>query len=386
MLAVELDPKKFQVSVYEKNPALARKFLVAGDGGLNLSHSEDPRQFISRYTPSAFLEVPFAHFSNHDLVEWIKTLGVKTYIGTSGRVFPIVGIKPVEVLNCFLEKIKHNKVELVTRHSFHDFSSSGHLIIETNDQQKEINADLVIFALGGASWPVTGSSGDWAGAFKKKKIKINPFRPSNCSFRINWPSDLVSAIEGRTLKNIVISCGEKKHSGEVVLTRMGLEGSGIYPLSGPIRAQLQEKGAADLQVDFKPTLTADKVLAKIKTIPAGKNMSDHLKRQLNLTATQVQLLKYSMTKEQYLDPEQLAEGIKRVKLVVSGTGPIEDAISTVGGIALEEIDEYFQLKKLPGHYAIGEMLDYDAPTGGYLLQSCFTMAKYLADHLNLKHF
>ena len=386
MLACELDPKKFDVSIYEKNTALGRKFLVAGDGGLNLTHSENETNFISRYTPSSFLREAFFHFSNKDLITWINALGIETYVGSSGRVFPKEGIKPIEVLNRILEKIKINNVTLHTKISLIDFSLKGGLVFETNDQLKEIKSDIVIFCMGGASWPVTGSTGDWAEIFKKKEININPFQASNCSFKIEWDLKIKSKIEGKVLKNISVSCGDKKLLGEIVLTQTGIEGSGIYPFSPEIRLQLEKNRMAEISIDFKPGMSLENILEKINAKPVNKNLTEHLKTQLHLGEGQMQLLKYFLSKEDFLNSSILSKYIKHFTLKLTGTGAIADAISTVGGVVLEEIDANFQLKKLTQHYVIGEMLDYDAPTGGYLLQSCFSMAKYLADHLNATRF
>ena len=386
MLASTLDSEKFEISLYEKNIAPGRKFLVAGDGGLNLTHSENQTGFIKRYTPAGFLERAFSHFSNADFIHWLHALGVETFIGSSGRVFPKKGIKPIEVLNRMLDQIKRNGVSLHTKYVLKDFSLENGLVFEHKGWKKEVNPKLVIFCMGGASWPVTGSTGDWSDLFKDKAIRINPFRASNCSFNISWTPDLVPKIEGKALKNISIRCGTAFHLGEAVITRSGLEGSGIYPLSPEIRKLLDAQERAEIHIDFKPALSLEKIKERLVAKPAELNTTDFLKTELHLTAVQVQLLKHFLSKEEYLDPDRLSQKIKEFSLYITGTGPIEDAISTVGGIDLDELDSTFQLKKLPHHYAIGEMLDYDAPTGGYLLQSCYSMANYLARHLNLTHF
>jgi uncharacterized flavoprotein (TIGR03862 family) len=382
MLACELDPEKFHVSIYEKNAAPGRKFLVAGDGGLNITHSENEGNFISRYTPRLFFEKAFSHFSNRHLVKWFNDLGIETYTGSSGRVFPKRGIKPIDVLNTILAKIKNNGVSIFTKHHWNGFSQNGNLIFEHHDRSFEVTYDYVIFCLGGASWPVTGSSGSWSDFFREKKIRVHPFMASNCTFKIHWPPDLVPKIEGRILKNISISCENKTHLGEVVLTRSGIEGSGIYPLSPEIRKQLEHKNKAEIHIDLKPNLALGKIWEKLQRKPAKVNTTDHLKTELHLSELQITLLKYFLSKEDFLNTTSLSKNIKQLTCTITGTASVEDAISTVGGIALEEINEIYELKKMPGHFAVGEMLDYDAPTGGYLLQSCFSMAKYLADHLN----
>jgi len=381
ILACELDPEKFDVSVFEGNPALGRKFLVAGEGGLNLTHSENESDFILRYTPFSFLKNAFSNFSNNDFVKWINGVGIKTYVGSSRRVFPERGVKPIEVLNAILKKAERRS-KLYLKHRLIDFSMQGHLVFEIEKVKKEISTDLVIFCLGGASWPVTGSTGEWAALFKTKGIKINPFLSSNCSFEIHWPETIKTKIEGKILKNISITCENKTHFGEVVLTRFGIEGSGIYPLSPQIRSQLANQKSAKIHVDFKPGLSLEKIIEKLGKKPQSKNMTEYLKTEIKLSDTQMLVLKEFVSKKDYMNVEKLANTVKKVELVISATGPLEDAISTVGGVDLSEIDQYFQLKKFPTNFVIGEMLDYDAPTGGYLLQSCFSMGKYLADHLN----
>lgn len=381
MLACVLDPGRFEIAVYERNAAPGRKFLVAGDGGLNLTHSEDLSTFVTRYTPPDFLEKALRHFSNQDLVQWLKELGIETYTGSSGRVFPLAGIKPVEVLNAVLAKMKKNQATLHTRHIFKDFSEQE-LVFETEGASRIVKSELVVFCLGGASWPVTGSTGEWTESFKKNGIRLNPFHASNCAYRAEWPESLLRKAEGRALKNIVTTCGTASHAGEIVLTRFGLEGSGIYPLSPQIRMQLEQQGRAELWIDLKPALSPARLLQKLQERPAARNLSAHLKTELRLSEAQLTLLKHCLSKEDFLDAAALARHIKHFRLTVTGTGPVEEAISTTGGVDRREINENFELRNKPGHFVIGEMLDYDAPTGGYLLQSCFSMANYLACHLN----
>lgn len=382
ILGCELNTKKYTVSIFEKNTALARKFLVAGDGGLNLTHSEDEKKFILRYTPYKFLEAAFKHFSNKDLIRWLNNLEIETFEGSSGRIFPKKGLKPIEVLNRLEEKIKNNHVTLNFKHEWTGFSLNNELLFKTPSGNKEIKSDIVIFCLGGASWPVTGSKGDWLIFFSEKKIKTIKFEASNCSFKINWPKELIKNIEGKPLKNISIKCGNKVHAGEVVITSFGIEGSGIYPLTSQIREELNTLGIAKIYIDLKPLVTSSNALKKIIDPRSNVSYTDNCVKQLNLNKTQIALIKSSMSKSDFLDPIKFVNNLKNLELSITALGSIEDAISTVGGISLTEISEKFELKKLKNNYVIGEMLDYDAPTGGYLLQSCFSMGKYLADHLN----
>ncbi len=382
MLACFLDPRKFTVTVYEQNTAPGRKFLVAGDGGLNLTHSEDPAQFIERYTPAEFLRKPFRNFNNHDLITWLSSIGIKTYNGSSGRVFPEKSVKPIQVLNAILDEVKKHRVNLLTRYTWRGFDNDNTLLFEQNDKIHKIKSDITVFALGGASWPVTGSTGLWLEYLQKNGINVLPFEASNCAFRINWKKSLAEKIEGKPLKNIVISCENKQQTGEVVLTRFGIEGSGIYPLSPQIKKELKLSGNARIHIDLKPVWSHAEILGKITHKKPQGSYSDHLKKQLNLSPVQLLLLKEQVDKNDFMDSSKLTSFIKALPLDISGTGPLSDAISSTGGLPLDEINEEFMLKKMPGYYVIGEMLDYDAPTGGYLLQSCFSMGHYVAGILN----
>lgn len=379
MLACMLDNHKFDITIYEKNAAPARKFLVAGDGGLNLTHSENAEQFIKRYAPPSFIEPYFRQFSNQDLIVWFKQAGVETFVGSSKRVFPVKGIKPVEVLNALLKKVEQNNVNIQYRNEWcgwdHDkllFKASGKLHV--------VASDSVVFALGGASWKVTGSEGSWTNFFADKGIETVPFYPSNCAYHITWSQALLHKAEGKALKNCEFKCGSQHHKGEAVITAFGIEGSGVYPLSPAIRAQLQQNNKALVLVDFKPLLSQDQIVEKLQS--SRKAIKEALLNQVKLSEVQIELIKSKTTKEQYNDPVYLASLIKSFPLEITDTAPIDDAISTVGGICREELTDYLELKKLPSHFCIGEMIDWDAPTGGYLLQANFSMGYALAMHLN----
>lgn len=381
MLAATLDESAFDVSIYERNYAPARKFLVAGDGGFNLTHSEDIEEFLTRYSPSSFLEKSIRAFTNTDLCNWLKSIGIDTYTGSSKRIFPVKGIKPIDVLNAILNELKNKNIQLKTEHTWKGWNSKNELLFEYQNDEILAKADITVFALGGASWGKTGSDGRWSDLFEKKGIEIIPFQPSNCAYQVMWDEKFLEQNEGKSLKNISIGCDDKIKAGEVVITRFGLEGGAIYALSPQIRKQLNEKRTAGIFIDLKPTLTIPEIKARLAG-KAIKSLSKHLKDRLNLNDTQIALLKALLTKEEFLNLETLANSIKQLPLKITGMAPTDEAISTVGGISLNELDEDFQLKKSQKHYTIGEMVDWDAPTGGYLLQACFSMGNYLAKHLN----
>ena len=385
MLACSLDASKFNISIYEKNAALGRKFLVAGKGGFNLTHSENLEQFIERYYPKQFIEPFLKHFSNTDFRNWLKQIGIETYVGTSKRVFPVKGIKPIEVLNAIENVLIKNSVSIYYNHEWKGWSNEQLIFQISNNQTSYVTTDIVVFALGGASWKVTGSAGDWTSYFEEKGIQNKPFYPSNCTYKINWNPEFVKQISGQALKNCEFSCGDMHKKGEVVLTDFGIEGSGIYGLSKEIREQLILDKKAELVIDFKPELPLQEIQNRFEN--RGKfSIKDVLEKKINLSAVQIQLLRHQTSKDEYNQPETISQLIKKFPLILTDFAPIDDAISTVGGIALEEVNENLELKKLPNHYCMGEMLDWDAPTGGYLLQACFSMGKFVADKLNFSLF
>ncbi len=380
MLAAMLDEQKFDVTIYEKNLTIGRKFLVAGDGGFNLTHSEEKELFISRYTPASFFENIISSFSNTDLRNWLSSIGIETFVGSSKRVFPLKEIKPIDVLTAVLSVLKKKNVSLKTQHTWKGWKNNE-LCFEISNQIINVKADIAVFALGGASWKVTGSDGTWINYFAEKGIDIIPFQASNCAYQIHWNSEFIKIAEGKSLKNILLKCGSKEKKGEAVITKFGLEGGAIYALSPEITKQLNENNTAQLFLDLKPSLTALEIKNKIAN-KGNKSLSKHLENELNLNQVQSALLKAVLSKEEFIDIETLSEKIKNLPLTITSAAPIDEAISTVGGISLNEIDNAFQLKKLPNNYAIGEMLDWDAPTGGYLLQGCFSMGYCLAKILN----
>ena len=380
MLACSLNSEKYNISIYEKNAALGRKFLVAGKGGFNLTHSEKIEQFSERYLPKSFMQPFLNHFSNIDFINWLNLIGIKTYVGSSKRVFPVKEIKPIEVLNAIQSIIKKNNISIYNNYEWQGWKNNQ-LVFLKNNELKFVQSDNVVFALGGASWKVTGSNGNWATYFKEKGIQINKFYPSNCAYKIKWNPEVINNIAGKALKNCNFYCGETHKKGEAVLTDFGIEGSAIYALSSEIREQLIAQKQAKVFIDFKPELSLKEIHNRL--VLTGKlSMKDMLDKKINLSSVQIDLLKSITTKQEYNDLEKISSLIKKFPLNIIDFAPIDDAISTVGGVALNELSQNLELKKIPNHYCIGEMIDWDAPTGGYLLQACFSMGHFLATHLN----
>ena len=387
-LASMLNESLFDTTIYERQATLGRKFLVAGDGGFNLTHGEDLEDFLPRYTvpisnnsSNQNIENSFRNFTNIDTRDWLKSIGIETFIGSSNRVFPTKGIKPIEVLNAILSVLKNKQIKLKTKCFWQGWNAQNELIMLQNGVEKAIKADIVVFSLGGSSWTKTGSDGTWTSYFEEKGISIIPFQASNCAYKIAWSNTFLAKSEGKSLKNIALKCSDKVKKGEVVVTKFGLEGGAIYALSPAIREQLNEHQKATIFMDLKPVLSVADIINKL-TEKNNKPLTTLLKEQLHLPDAAVALLKNQLTKEEFIHIPTLATLIKNIPLSITAAAPIDEAISTVGGIPFDEVDEHFQLKKLPNHYVIGEMLDWDAPTGGYLLQACFSMGAYVAKLLN----
>lgn len=378
MLAAELNTEKYEVILADKKKTVGRKFLVAGEGGLNLTYNSPIDELISNYFPSEFIYPILRQFTNEDLIKWLNTHEIPTFIGSSNRVFPTMDMKPIEVLNKLVEIITNKDVTFEMEAEWLGWSEDGLLQIDDFD---DFQSDITVFALGGASWKVTGSDGNWSEAFENRGIKVLPFRAANCAFGVDWNKNFIATHKGKPLKNIALTFGEDVSKGELVVTEFGIEGNAIYALSQKIQDTLLETENTVVYLDLKPTMTVEQIATKIKGSEFLK-MTDILKEDINLDRTSIGLLKQFTDKETFANPEKLAEIIKSVPVAIKATDDIDKAISTLGGIDLNELDSNLQLKKIPNTYAIGEMLDWYAPTGGYLMQACFSMGYGLAQHLN----
>mgnify|MGYP006145529775 CR=1 FL=1 len=377
MCAAFLNTDKFEVTIYEKNKSVGRKFLVAGKGGFNLSHSEPIDKMTARYSPASFLNDALLNFDNTHLRSWLLALKIPTFIGSSKRLYPEKGIKPIEVLRSILAWIKNNEVRVVYQHVWTGWDADS-LVFNTD---VKVNPDITIFALGGKSWSITGSDGSWLNTFEDQGISTKPFQVSNCAFGVPWNKEFIAQYSGSPLKNIAISCLGIRQQGEVVLTKFGMEGNAIYALSPQIRGLLSEIGTATVFIDLKPRVSIETLVQKFKRSVHHKT-SDILKKDLNMSSLQIALVKRYVSKADFMDTNLLMEHIKSLKIDLVASAPIEEAISTVGGVDLHSLESNFKLKNKKQTYCIGEMLDWDAPTGGYLLQACFSMGVALARFLN----
>lgn len=371
------------VTIIERMPSPARKLLMAGRGGLNLTHGEEMPAFLSRYRDAATHLAPaIAAFDPAALRAWCAELGIETFVGSSGRVFP-TAMKASPLVRALLGRLAARGVELNTRWTWTGLKQSAEaparwcLSFETPDGSQEIEADAVLLALGGASWPRLGSDGGWVPLLERHGVTVTPLTPANAGVLIGWSELLKQRFAGTPLKRIAASVGDTRVAGEAMITARGLEGGAVYALSAELRAAFEAHGTAELVLDLRPDLD-EAALATRLARPRGKqSLSNHLRKAAGLPPSAIALL--SETGERTSDPLELARRIKGLALTATGFSGMDRAISTAGGIAWSEIGADFGLNKLPGVHVAGEMIDWEAPTGGYLLQASFASGIAAAD-------
>jgi uncharacterized flavoprotein (TIGR03862 family) len=363
------------VTLYDRMPSAGRKFLLAGRGGLNLTHSEELERLLGRYGDAmSRLRPAIEAFPPTALRAWCEGLGQPTFVGSSGRVFP-KAFKTSPLLRTWLQRLAAAGVEFTPRHCWSGWDDDGAMIFIAPEGRTSIHADATVLALGGASWPRLGSDGGWADVMTGAGINVMPLAPANCGFIVAWSDVFRSRFEGQPLKRVELSFGGRAVRGGAIITRSGLEGGGIYALSAPLRDAIAGSGEVILRIDLRPDMTVD-ALAQRLSAPRGKqSLATFLRKSVALAPVAVGLLHETTTasaeRPSFMAPAALAALIKAVPVRLIGTAPLASAISTAGGIAFEEIDERFMLHRRPGVFVAGEMLDWDAPTGGYLLQASF---------------
>jgi uncharacterized flavoprotein (TIGR03862 family) len=363
------------VTVYDRMPSPGRKFLLAGRGGLNLTHSEDIERLLGRYGAAMpRLRAAIEAFSPATLRAWCEGLGQATFVGSSGRVFP-AAFKTSPLLRAWLARLVALGVAFKPRHHWRGWDDDGALIFEAPEGRLIVDADATILALGGASWPRLGSDGGWVEAVTKAGIGVTPLAPANCGFIVGWSDVFRSRFEGQPLKRIELLFAGRSVRGEAIVTRDGLEGGAIYALSGSLREAIAASGVAILGIDLRPDITLTELERRLGAPRGKQSLSNFLRKTVALAPAAVGLLHeaavVSSARLSTMAASALAGLIKAVPVRLTGVAPIAKSISTAGGIAFNEIDERFMLGRRPGVFVAGEMLDWEAPTGGYLLQASF---------------
>ena len=360
------------VTVYDRMPSPARKLLLAGHGGLNITHSEDLDPFLARYGRSADRLAPMlAAFSPTDLREWCADLGEPTFVGSSGRVFPS-SFRATPLVRAWLARLADLGATIERRQRWTGWTDDGLRFVGTDEVPREVVGDVTVFALGGASWPRLGADGGWVDAFADRGVATAPLRPANVGMRVDWTATFANRFEGTPLKHVGLSVGGQRSRGDAMVTRTGIEGGPVYAIGAAIRDALDADGRCVLEVDLRPDHTVAQLVERLQRRRPKDSGSNWLRRSIALDPVGVALLRESRGGSLPDDPSVVAELVKAVPVVVTGTMPIERAISTAGGIAWSEVDESLMLRRMPGTFVAGEMLDWEAPTGGYLLQASFS--------------
>ena len=374
------------VTLYDSRPSLGRKLLMAGKSGLNLTHAEPLDSFLTRYGEAhANLQAMIRDFPPGALRAWALELGIPTFTGSSGRVFP-EGMKAAPLLRAWLHRLRQSGLEIRVRHRWTGWTADRALRFETPAGEATAKPSACLLALGGGSWARLGSDGAWLSWLAEKGVGVAPLKPANCGFDLAWSALFAARFAGQPVKTVEIACPDTHGGwlckrGDLMITRNGLEGGLIYALSAPLRDTLLATGQATLFIDLMPGRNAPKIQAELEKPRNGKSLSAILRNRLGLPDVKSALLREVLTTETLASPAQLAAAIKQLPLRLSATRPMDEAISTAGGVRFASVNDQLMLNALPGVFCAGEMLDWEAPTGGYLLTACFASGRHAAKGL-----
>ncbi len=368
------------VELYDAMPSVGRKFLLAGKGGLNLSHSEPMESFLSRYgTRRALIEPAIRSFPPAALRAWAHELGVETFVGTSGRIFP-TDLKAAPLLRAWLRRLRNANVQLHVRHRWCGWDQEGNLLFASPGGPQSVEADAVVLALGGGSWPHLGSDAAWVRILTEQNILIAPLKPANCGFDVRWSEYFRTRFAGHPMKTVEITVktadGSEVHRlGEFMITETGVEGGIIYTVSSHVRDAIEQTGTATVSLDLVPDRPLKRLTQDLSKPRGKRTVATHLKRRTGIVGVKAGLLREVIPQEVFTDPARLTTVLKSLPLTLVAPRPLEEAISTAGGVSFEALDARLMLRSLPGVFCAGEMLDWEAPTGGYLLTACLATGR-----------
>ncbi|MHB1592213.1 MAG: TIGR03862 family flavoprotein [Sulfuricella sp.] len=366
-----------RVDLYDAMPSVGRKFLLAGKGGLNLTHSEASELFLSRYgARRAQIEPLLDAFGPEALRLWVHGLGVDTFVGTSVRVFP-TEMKAAPLLRAWLHRLREAGVRFHMRHGWRGWNEEGALRFATPEGEKSVRSDAVVLALGGGSWARLGSDGAWVPLLAQRGVPVAALRPSNCGFDVGWSEHFRTRFAGHPLKSVTVTFTDKqgatvRKQGEFMITATGVDGSLIYALSARLRDEIEIAGAAVIDLDLVPGRELSTVIAELARPRGSRSMASHLQSRLGIKGVRAGLLRECVPAQDYADAAHLGTAIKALPVRLIAPRPLDEAISSAGGVAFEALDERLMIRSLPGVFCGGEMLDWEAPTGGYLLTACFS--------------
>jgi len=380
MAAEVLVRGKVHVDVYDAMPSVARKFLLAGKGGLNLTHSEPYPVFLSRYRARAGSLAPLLDaFGPDALRAWVHELGVSTFVGTSGRVFPLE-MKAAPLLRAWLHRLRESGVRFHARHRWRGWDASGALQFDAPHGERHVRADAVVLALGGGSWARLGSDGAWVGVLAGRGVPVALLQPANCGFDVRWSEHFRSRFSGQPVKSVEVTfldpCGTRpRQRGEFLISQYGVEGSLIYALSAQLRDAIAAMGEARIELDLKPAWSRERLSSELAKPQGNRSLANHLRARIGVEGVKAGLLRELASPDDLADANRLAAAIKALPLRLVAPRPIDEAISSAGGVPFEALDERLMIRSLPGVFCAGEMLDWEAPTGGYLLTACFASGR-----------
>lgn len=379
MAAEALIRRNAEVHLFEAKPSLGRKFLMAGKSGLNITHSEPFAAFIGRFGAAApWLRPALEAFTPDDIRRWASDLGIETFIGSSGRVFP-ADFKAAPLLRAWLKRLRAQGLAIHVRHRWQGWAEDGALLFETLAGSVTFNADATVLALGGASWPELGSDAAWVPLLRAKGVEVHPFRPANCGFDVPWTAHFRERFAGAPVKSVILTFGQESHQGEFVISEHGVEGSGVYALSARLRDAIEASGEATLFLDLAPGRSRERLMRDLARPRGRQSMATHLRKAAHIEGVKAGLLRECADPEAFAKAERLAAAIKSLPLKLVAARPIAEAISSAGGVPATSIDRRFMLSGLPGTFCAGEMLDWEAPTGGYLLTACMATGRAAGD-------
>jgi uncharacterized flavoprotein (TIGR03862 family) len=371
MAAEVVSARGVKVDAYDSMPSVGRKFLMAGKSGLNITHSEPFERFVSRYGKHrAQIEPLLKNFGPDELRQWVHGLGIETFVGTSGRVFPM-GMKASPLLRAWLKRLNDSGVTFHLRHKWTSWLPDASLKLETPEGEKVIKPDAVLLALGGGSWSRLGSDGAWVPWLEQAGVQVEALKPSNCGFDVDWTPHFRERFDGHPIKSVVLSFGSFRQQGEFIVTREGVEGGLIYAASARIRDEISARGKAIISLEMAPNRSLEWLIEKLSHPRGSRTMASHLEKRVGIKGVKAGLLREFVPKEEFAHAERLAHFIKNLPIPLMATRPLDEAISTAGGVTFESLDENLMIRSMPGVFCAGEMLDWEAPTGGYLLTACF---------------
>jgi uncharacterized flavoprotein (TIGR03862 family) len=364
-----------KVNLYDAMPSVGRKFLMAGKGGLNISHAEAFETFLSRYAQRRVaLEPLLKQFPTDALRAWVQSLGIETFVGSSGRVFP-TDMKAAPLLRAWLHRLRLAGVVFHVRHRWLGWTDNDLLRFATPQGEQHIKADAVVLALGGGSWARLGSTGAWVDSLQQRGVEVAPLKPANCGFDVDWSEHFYRRFAGQPLKSVSLTFENFCQRGDLVVTETGVEGGVIYAASALLRESCAATGAAVIYIDLLPDKALPFLVDSLSQ-PRGKaSMANHLRKRVGITGVKAGLLRELLTAEAFNNPAKLAAAIKSLPIKLLAPRPIDEAISTAGGVTFAAMNEQLMIRNLAGVFCAGEMLDWEAPTGGYLLTACFASGR-----------